>query len=578
MATASRSFFSPSVDELAESDVLRAAVRGASRSLYCFLRHAWPHVPRADGPLILTPAIEVVCNYLQAAAEGKRRSDGVKVDRLVINLPPETMKSILISVVFPAWLWTRDQSAGVLSVCYDKDLGARDASDSRALMESGWFKVLWPEVEFRDDTNAKSNYRTVQGGQRLSTTYRGRITGEHPRFFIWDDPLNVRDEDDPKVKKALKTFYRKRVSTRGRTKGVVHIIAQQRIAVDDPSSIAYEDNEKARQEGRPEPWTIVKFAMRFDPAIAMKDYGFGCDKRKPGELLDPVRLPEEVVASMERDLGESANAQLQQEPTEDKGSLFNMDYWQEIEEKELPERFDEVCRYWDKAASDGKGCQTAGVLMGRKDTVTRHGERISDYYLLHVHAGHWDVDRVEDEIELMKDLDLSRFGVSRLVVAMEEEGGSGGKVSVRSTEKRMRGVRFIAVSPAGKSKPKRAQPLAREMRRGHFFVVKGVWTPKLKEQFQRFPNGLIDQADAASGSHLVLEGTLGKPKKKPNVVVAGITDRAVCKTEGCSRPPAEGSDYCCDNCETAGAFGDAELVKCCEHDAECVQRYFDSQQ
>ncbi|MBX3423423.1 MAG: hypothetical protein KF752_17840 [Pirellulaceae bacterium] len=134
----------PDYSELAADPAWRAPMRAACRNLCNFLWYAWPHVPRADGKLNLAKYIPVLCNYLQAAIEGKRRADGVKLDRLVFNLPPECLKSVLFSVVFPAWVWTIDQRFGVLSVAYDNGLLIRDSSDSRALMESDWFKVLSP--------------------------------------------------------------------------------------------------------------------------------------------------------------------------------------------------------------------------------------------------------------------------------------------------------------------------------------------------------------------------------------------------------------------------------------------------
>jgi len=556
--------FRPTADQLAQNPQLRSTVRGSCRRLVNFLQYAWPAVPRVDGDLIMSGYIPVVCNYLEAAYYRK-------ISRLCINLPPETLKSSLISVVFPAWIWSLDPRVGVLSISYDRDLASRDASDAKSLMESPWFRTLWHNLEFRDDTKAKSNYRNKSGGWRLATTRRGRVTGEHPRFVLWEDPLNARDAYDEKVKNDMKTFYRRQLSTRGRTKGVVHIISQQRLAPDDPSSIAYEANESAQLEGRDEPWTIIRFPMRFDPSLAMKDYGYGGDWRtETGQLLDPLRLTGEIVDDMERELGDDAPAQLQQDPKAIAGRIFKPECLIDIEAKDVPE-LDAVVRFVDKAATEGAGCETALVLVGKKTRRDKFGEEHVDYYILNVIAGQWDVDDVETQLVLAKDVDIARYGFDRYRFGMEEEGGSGGKLSARSTEKHMRGVNFESVRPVG-NKDARAKPLARDVRLGRVFIVNDKWTPVFKQQMQFFPNGKFkDQVDAAAGAHLMLEGTLGK-KKPRAAIMAGLSAKVqtICTAPGCEHPVAPGSDYCCSVCEVTSQFQDPSMKV--DHSQECCQR------
>jgi hypothetical protein len=116
--------------------------------------------------------------------------------------------------------------------------------------------------------------------------------------------------------------------------------------------------------------------------------------------------------------------------------------------------------------------------MGRKVRTDRYGDEVADYYMLHVHAGQWDIDKVDDEIEQVSKLDLATHGFDKLTVAMEE--GYGGKHAVRSIAKLLRGIKFESVPTGGKNKQERAKPLAREQRRGRFFVVRGPWTPAYK--------------------------------------------------------------------------------------------------
>jgi len=533
------------------------------------------------GELVWEPYIPVVCRHLQAAFEGK-------IGRLSINLPPGVLKSTLVSCVFPAWVWSQTPGAGIVSVGYDDGLAKRDASDSRDLMRTEWYRSLWPEVTFRDDTDAKGYYRLTQGGWRMGQTYKKRLTGDHPVYFIWDDPLKAIDAHNASLIKELRDWYFKTVSTRGKARTVVddtgsgvssvrHILCGQHLSVSGPLMIPEEQNAIDTAEGREGRWHIVKFPMRYDPAIAMPDRGFGGEYRtEPGQLLDPLRLPESTVADMEMDLGNDAHAQLQQNPVEVQGTMFKADNLIEIDADEVPADLDEVVRFFDKAATKDGGCQTAGVLIGK------HSRQIGEksvfnppkihYYILDDHSGHWDVDRVEDEIVLCKDADLAVWGFDRYRLAIEEEGGSGGKVSVRSTEKRMQGVQFEAISPVG-NKEARATPLAREVRLGNVYIVRGSWTPAFKTQMRQFPNGkLKDKIDAAAGAHLCLEGTIGTKNKKKGALVSRPRTNVICVAAGCDRPIESGSDYCCPECEVVSGFNDPTMTV--DHSDGCCGRYF----
>ena len=73
--------------------------------------------------------IEVIAAKLAAVREGKIR-------RLIINLPPRHLKSLLASIAFPAWCLGHDASAQILCVSYAQDLADKLARDCRSIMTS----------------------------------------------------------------------------------------------------------------------------------------------------------------------------------------------------------------------------------------------------------------------------------------------------------------------------------------------------------------------------------------------------------------------------------------------------------
>ena len=81
-------------------------------------------------PLVPNWHIECVCHYLEAMVAGQNPR------RLVLNQPPRTLKSFIVSVAFPAWLLGRDPSLKIICASYSEDLACKFSRDCRALMDS----------------------------------------------------------------------------------------------------------------------------------------------------------------------------------------------------------------------------------------------------------------------------------------------------------------------------------------------------------------------------------------------------------------------------------------------------------
>src|SRR5690349_3177077 len=63
-----------------------------------------------------------------------------KITRLIINLPPRYLKSIMVSVAFPAYLLGHDPHRRIICLSYGSDLADKHASDTRAIMTSEWYR------------------------------------------------------------------------------------------------------------------------------------------------------------------------------------------------------------------------------------------------------------------------------------------------------------------------------------------------------------------------------------------------------------------------------------------------------
>jgi predicted phage terminase large subunit-like protein len=549
----------------AERNLLAEALENyqpPERDFLRFVREAWPWA--FPYPYVHGRHVEVLAQHLQAVGEGK-------IEQLLANIPPGCSKSGVVSVLFPAWIWTREPSAEFLCLSYHESLTLRDAVRCRQLIGSPWYRARWGRtVRVKAGQDAKGLYELTAGGKRVSTTRGGLGTGFHPSHVIVDDPLSALQAQRKAERQAFDEWRSDTLATRGVARNVRQVFAFQRLHVDDPARAILEENQRAAENGEELPWYHVCLPMRFDPQFVMQDRGFGGDWRtEKGELLYPALLDEAKVRKMERALRSDSNvsAQLGQNPIRRQGRLFNVDHLKVIRSTEVPQ-LDDVVRFWDKAGVEDEGCATAGGLMG----VQRISDEVWKFFILHMHKGQWGLDRVEDEISSTCAMDQMTYGLGRYRVGVEQEPGSGGKLSGWTTQKRLRGIR-VEVLPAIGDKPTRATPLADAIALGEVYAVDGPWLRDMVEEMNEFPNSQFkDQVDALAGAYLMLTGAIGKKTVK-TVLASGRTGSRKCASPGCGRPTAESSDYCCENCRLVASFDDGTV--CSDHDHACMARFFE---
>src|SRR5436190_2492719 len=107
----------------------------AKRRLREFVCQAWSVVEPAT-PFVVGWHIDVIVEHLEAVSGGEVRN-------LLINVPPRHMKSLLVSVFWPAWEWIRWPQRRWLYSSYGAQLSIRDSIKCRRLIESPWYRQRW---------------------------------------------------------------------------------------------------------------------------------------------------------------------------------------------------------------------------------------------------------------------------------------------------------------------------------------------------------------------------------------------------------------------------------------------------
>jgi predicted phage terminase large subunit-like protein len=314
-----------------EAELFKVRKRKCELSLAFFIKEAWSIIEPGQ-PYIHGWHIDFICAHLEAITRGEVLEDGTPYNRLLVNVPPGTMKSLLIGVFWPAWEWGPQNMPHMRYVCasHSQDLAVRDGLRMRRLIQSEWYQKRWGDrVQLTGDQNQKIKFENTETGFRQAAA-AGSITGSRGDRVIIDDPLSVDDAGSDAVRNSTNTWFLEAVPTRlNNPKTSAIIVIMQRLHEEDVSGIILE-----KQLG----YDHIMLPMRYDPSRAAPTaLGYEDPREIDGELLFPQRFPVEVVDRDERAMGPYASAgQFQQTPEPRGGGIIKREWWQLWEHDVFP--------------------------------------------------------------------------------------------------------------------------------------------------------------------------------------------------------------------------------------------------
>ncbi len=311
----------------------------------------------------LNPGTEFIPGkYIDLIASALEKCRRGQTKRLIINLPPRTLKSHASSVVFPAWLLGHDPSKQIICVSYGQDLADKHARDCRNLMRSAFYQSVFPGTRLSQDKQSVNEFTTTDQGFRMSTSVGGVLTGRGADIIILDDILKPDDALSETRRNEANEWYFNTLLTRLNSKqdGVI-IIVMQRLHLEDLVGEVMERGE----------WEVLSL-----PALALKDesylyetpFGQCIFERKEGEVLHPERESVETLLAIRESVGAyNFNSQYQQSPAPREGGLIKKEWIQYYEPAGLPKYFDYTLQSWDTAnkcgeLNDYSVCTTWGLI------------------------------------------------------------------------------------------------------------------------------------------------------------------------------------------------------------------------
>jgi predicted phage terminase large subunit-like protein len=454
-------------------------------SFFEFVKEFWSVISQEEP--VWNWHIKYLCDLFQSAAE--RVFKGLPKEKdIIVNISPGTTKSTIASVMFPAWVWSRMPQAKTICASHTHELVLDLSRKCRDIVTCEKYQKCFKTITLRDDQNTKGYFANTEGGMRFCCTIGGKTPmGMHAHFLIVDDPIDPQKVVSEAEIKVANNFMNEVLPTRKINKAVTPtFLIMQRLHQNDPSG-----NRLAKPNAKQAVLHVclpAQLADNVNPPELKANY--------VGGLMDPTRLSAKVLTDAEAELGQFAfSGQFRQDPVPLGGGMFKTT---RLRFEPLPSdlKFRKVVRYWDKAGTAGGGAYTVGAKMG-EDIRGR-------FWVLHVVRGQWSSEEREDVIH-----NTAKMDGRGVVVAVEQEPGSGGKESAENTARRLAGFR-VKIDPVGQSdgnKALRADPFSVQVNCGNVILVIADWNTAYVDEMKFFPASTYkDQMDASSGAFNQLTG------------------------------------------------------------------------
>ncbi len=382
----------------------------ARASLRDYIPMAWPLI-EPGVPLQMNWHIEVICEYLEAVTRGEIR-------RLIVNIPPRSMKSRLISVMWPTWVWLQNPESRWMFASYAADLATDLSVDCRLILESqggretggtllervgygGLLALLGQDWTLAKDMNLKTRIQNTVRGSRLATSVTAKATGFGGDYIIADDPHNALEAQSELARERVLNWWSGTMASRGNDpKTTKRVLVMQRLHEKDLTGDLVERGgyvhlclpmEYEPTHPHVTPATVILPSGRELP---------GDRRTEEGERLWPERYGPEEVADLKRDLGAYGySGQYQQRPTPAEGGIFKRAWWRFYDPKLIEQNIAEALKLtrlyttWDTALKEKTSSDyTVGIAWG---------EAGADKYVLRVVRGRWSLTEVIHQARAM---------------------------------------------------------------------------------------------------------------------------------------------------------------------------------
>jgi predicted phage terminase large subunit-like protein len=396
-----------------------------------------------------------------------------RINRLIINMPPRSLKSIVSSVAYPAWLLGHDPSKLIVAVSYSKDLAIKHHNDFRKIMGATFYQRAFA-TRISRTKNTELEVETTLGGGRLATSIDGTLTGRGGDLVVLDDPLKSIDAlSNLKREKPNSWYYKTLVSRLNDKVNGAILLVMQRLHMNDLTGTVLCGSEQ---------WTklVLSAIAELDEDILIGPNKY--HTRRFGEALHQEREPLSFLEMMRSQQGaDTFSAQYQQHPTPPGGALIKRAWVRRYDQLPASDASSQILQSWDTASKEGGENDYSACA-----TVLIHNNQ---YYLVDVMRGRYNYPT-------LKSLAMGHARAYNANKILIEDTGVG---TALIAEMQSAGFSAIAVKPEH-DKLTRMSIQSAKIEGGQWFLPShATWLAEFETEFFSFPMaGHDDQIDAIS--------------------------------------------------------------------------------
>lgn len=441
-------------------DIFKAEM--CKREFYFFLQEFWDEIIH-EIP-IYNWHIKFICDELQEIAIRIKERKPSLFEYYIINVPPASSKSTIISQMFTAWCWTIDPTQRFICASYSQTISRKDASFFQLIINSDKYKKYFPEIGLNKD--AVDLIKNSKGGERFATSVGGSVTGQHAHCIIIDDPLNPQQSTSEAERNNANAWMIGTLPTRKVDPLLTPtIIVMQRLHENDVTGFILNRVKNVRHICLP-----AELDSNIRPLSVAKNYIDG--------LLDVKRLSKEILNQRKITLGSYGYAgQMLQNPAPSEGGIFKKQWFKIIDSNYVPNiKTDFVI---DTAYTSDEKNDPTGML-----SYIISGNNL---YITNFKKGHWEfLDQCKQLMEFVKENNYSRNSI------IEVEPKASGKDVVNTLKKQTDLNIKEAINPT-RDKEARANDIAPYVEAERVYLVRGGWNDDFIIQLATFPNAKHDE-------------------------------------------------------------------------------------
>jgi len=417
----------------------------AEKRFIPFVKHVWPEFIEGDHHRKIAKKFEDIANG--------------KIKRLIVNMPPRHTKSEFASYLFPAWMVGKNPKLKVIQTTHTGELAVRFGRKMKNLVDTNEFAQIFDECKIAADSKAAGRWETNKGGEYYAAGIGGAITGRGADLLIIDDPHSEQDALSDTALDSAYEWYTSGPRQRLQPGGSIVIVMTRWSTKDLTGQLL-----KAQSEPKADQWEVIEF-----PAILPSE--------KP---VWPNYWKIEELESVKASLSEAKwQAQWQQNPTSEEGSIIKREWWKKWDEDDIPDLV-HVIQSYDTAFSKKETADFSAITTWGVFYPPNKGPHL---ILVDVEKGRWDFPE-------LKNIALEQYKYWEPESVIVEQKASGTPLT---HELRQIGVPVLNFTPSkGNDKHVRVNSVAPIFEAGKVYIPDRRWAEEMIEECAAFPYGEHD--------------------------------------------------------------------------------------